>query len=364
MINKMRLTLVVVVLAAVFSPLFGAGRGEVSGGGASEVKLENGDESCPEGMRFFDHELLAGEAGCIPEEPRAVAALAAPAFDLLLALGKSPAGAVGYLESIYARNFPYMEKRLDTTYVGFPVNLEMVAGLAPDLIIVSSYDEEIYDELRAIGPTVMSRALPNSQWKRSMRFMGDLLNVTEETEELLAGYEGRVRALGDVITDAMGDPAGVEVSVVRYYESEAQVGLQMQLADAFSSGILADAGLGRPESQDYGAEEAVEVYGSGVAATLSLEQVRLLDGEYLFAWSQGPNAEVDAANEGVWESLRVSPLWETLDAVSSGRVFQTGGHWVGWGLPAAHAVLDDLFRYVGGVEPEGSAVNPFTGGAG
>lgn len=105
----------------------------------------------------------------------------------------------------------------------------------------------------------------------------------------------------------------------------------------------------------------MEVYGSGVAAVLSLEQVRLLDGEYLFAWSQGPNAEVDAANEGVWESLRVSPLWETLYAVSSGRVFQAGGHWVGWGLPAAHAVLDDLFRHVGGVKPERSAPNPFTG---
>ena len=50
--------------------------------------------------------------------------------------------------------------------------------------------------------------------------------------------------------------------------------------------------------------------------------------------------------------------------MSSGRVFHGGGLWGGWGLPAAHAVLDDLFRYVGGVEPEGSAPNPFTGGAG
>ena len=164
MINKYLLTFLVAGILVALSPgLFARGSDGRTDGGPSEVKLENGDESCPEGMRFFDHELLAGEAGCIPEEPRAVAALTPLAFDLLLALGKSPAGAVGYLESIYARNFPYMEKRLDTTYVGFPVNLEMVAGLAPDLIIVSSYDEEIYDELRAIGPTVMSRALPNSQ---------------------------------------------------------------------------------------------------------------------------------------------------------------------------------------------------------
>ena len=37
MINKVWLTLVVVVLATVSLPLFGAGRGEVSGGGPSEV---------------------------------------------------------------------------------------------------------------------------------------------------------------------------------------------------------------------------------------------------------------------------------------------------------------------------------------
>ena len=37
MINKIRLILVVVVLAAVSLPLFGAGRGEVCGGGPSEV---------------------------------------------------------------------------------------------------------------------------------------------------------------------------------------------------------------------------------------------------------------------------------------------------------------------------------------
>ena len=37
MINKIRLILVMAVLAAVFLPLFGAGRGEVSGGGPSEV---------------------------------------------------------------------------------------------------------------------------------------------------------------------------------------------------------------------------------------------------------------------------------------------------------------------------------------
>ena len=341
------------VFGAALLPL--SARGGADGGADAKAA---GSGECAAGMRLFEHELLAGDAVCIPSEPRAVAALTPMPYDLLLALDESPVGAVGYLESIYARNFPYMRKRLDTTYVGFPANLEMVVGLEPDLIIVSDYDEEIYDDLRAIAPTVMSRALPNSQWKRTMRFMGELLNLTEETEALLGEYEARLDALIELI----GDPSEIEVSVVRYYQYESQAGLQMQLANAFSSGILADAGFGRPDSQDYGAEEAAEVYGSAVAATLSLEQIQLLDGEYLFAWSQGPNAEADAANEEAWDSLRSLPLWGNLDAVSSGRVFQAGGHWVGWGLPAAHAVLDDLFRHVGGVEPEQVAPNPFIRG--
>ncbi|MEO1290444.1 MAG: hypothetical protein AAFV93_22080, partial [Chloroflexota bacterium] len=74
----------------------------------SIVPLTAQDTECEDGFRFFDNELLAHDPLCIPENPERIVALNSRDFDLLLATGSEPVGAVGYLESIYERNFPYM----------------------------------------------------------------------------------------------------------------------------------------------------------------------------------------------------------------------------------------------------------------
>ncbi|MEL6408747.1 MAG: ABC transporter substrate-binding protein, partial [Chloroflexota bacterium] len=167
---------------------------------------------CEVGFRLFDNDLLAHDPVCIPEDPERIVALNSRDFDLLLATGSQPVGAVGYLESIYERNFPYMVEGTDITYVGFPANIELVLELAPDLIIASPFgDLDIYDELSAIAPTVIPEALPNVEWETSMRFMGDVLSLSDEVETLLADYDARVETLVELV----GDPSEIKVSVVR-----------------------------------------------------------------------------------------------------------------------------------------------------
>jgi len=311
---------------------------------------------CEDGFRLVDHELLATDPVCIPENPERVVALSGQELDLLLATGSQPVGAIGYLEAIYTRTFPYMLEGTGFVYVGFPADLESILELDPDIIIGNPFLHlEIYDQLQAIAPTVISQPIPNVEWETSMRFLGDVFNLNEEVNTLLAEYDARVETLRDLI----GDPSETEISVVRYYDDTGQVGLQLQLANAFSTDILADVGFARPESQAYTAEEATEVYGNPVAATLSLEQLPLIDGQYLFAWSQGANDDMNTANAEAWELLREDLLWATLGAVQSEQTFQVGGHWVGWGFPAAHAVLDDLFIYIAGVDPAEVSPNPF-----
>ncbi|MEM7125984.1 MAG: iron-siderophore ABC transporter substrate-binding protein [Chloroflexota bacterium] len=312
---------------------------------------------CEVGFRLFTHELLESEPVCIPENPERIASLAPAAFEIMLAIGEDvPVGAIGYLESIYQRNFPYTdEAAAEVEFVGFPANLEAVFALQPDLIVQSPYGQEDIELVQGIAPTVVLPLLPNVQWEENMRFTSELLNRNEEVEALIAQYDGRVATLQELI----GDPSAIEVSVVRYYDDSGASGLQLQLANAFSTDILADVGFARPESQAMSADEAAERYGSPVAATLSLEELPLLDGEYLFAWSQAANAEGDEANEGAWTALSEDPLWATLEAVQNEQTFQVGGHWVGWGFHAAHEVLDDLFLYVAGVDPADVSPNPF-----
>ena len=312
---------------------------------------------CEEGFRLFDHELLETDAVCIPESPERIAALAPAPFEIMLAIGEDvPVGAVSYLESIYQRNFPYTNERAaEVEFVGFPANLEAVLALEPDLIVMSPFGEEDIELLQEIAPTVVLPALPNVEWETNMRFTGDLLNRSDEVDALIAQYDERVETLRGLV----GNPSEAEVSVVRYADDGGQPILQMQLANAFSTDILADVGFARPESQAYTAEEATEIYDSPIAASISLEELPLIDGQYLFAWSQAPDAEGDAANEGAWTSLSDDPLWATLEAVQAEQTFQVGGHWVGWGFHAAHEVLDDLFVHVAGVDPTEVAPNPF-----
>ncbi|MEM8533957.1 MAG: iron-siderophore ABC transporter substrate-binding protein [Chloroflexota bacterium] len=312
---------------------------------------------CEEGFRLFDHELLETDAVCIPESPERIAALAPAPFEIMLAIGEDvPVGAVSYLESIYQRNFPYTDERAaEVEFVGFPANLEAVLALEPDLIVMSPFGEEDIELLQEIAPTVVLPAFPNVEWETNMRFTGDLLNRSDEVEALIAQYDERVETLRGLV----GDPSEVEVSVVRYADDGGQPTIQMQLANAFSTDILADVGFARPESQAYTAEEATEIYDSPVAASISLEELPLIDGQYLFAWSQAADAEGDAANEGAWTSLSDDPLWATLEAVQAEQTFQVGGHWVGWGFHAAHEVLDDLFVHVADVDPAEVSPNPF-----
>lgn len=315
-------------------------------------------QTCEDGFRLFDHEQLSTDPVCIPENPERIVTLDSQAFDLMLATEAiTPVGAIGFLESIYDRNFPYMVEGKDITYVGFPANLEAILQLEPDLILGNEFRElEIYEELSAIAPTIVSDRQPNVFWEDNMRFLGEALNLSAEVEDLLAGYDARVATLAE----AVGDPAEIEISVVRYFNRDAQVGMQIQLANAFSTDILADVGFARPETQSLSAEESEARFGHAVGATISLEELPLVDGQYLFAWAQGASAELDADNAEAWQQLADNPLWATLEAIQNEQAFQVGGHWVGWGFAAAHEVLDDLFELVADVDPQDVSPNPFT----
>ncbi|MEL6524138.1 MAG: ABC transporter substrate-binding protein [Chloroflexota bacterium] len=315
------------------------------------------ETECEEGFRLFDHEQLSTDPVCIPENPQRIVTLDSQAFDLMLASGAiEPVGAVGFLESIYDRNFPYMVEGKEITYVGFPADLELILSLEPDLILGNALRElEIYDQLSAIAPTIVSDRLPNVFWEDNMRFLGEALNLTEEVDALLAEYDARVATLQELL----GDPSAIEISVIRYRLRDAQANIDIQLANAFSTDILADVGFARPEIQALPVEEAEAQFGSPVAANISLEELQLIDGQYLFAWAQGASVELDAGNAEAWGILSDNPLWSTLEAVQNEQAFQVGGHWVGWGFAAAHEVLDDLFVHVAGVDPAEVSPNPF-----
>ncbi|MEO1287630.1 MAG: iron-siderophore ABC transporter substrate-binding protein [Chloroflexota bacterium] len=320
--------------------------------------LSQDNTTCEDGFRLFDQELLATDPICVPENPERVISLDALSFDLMLASGQRPVGAVGYLDIVVRSNFPYLADQIDgLANMGFPPTVESVLEAEPDLIIITTLDVEIYDELSAIAPTAMYEYDASGEWQESMIFLGDLLNLTEEVDQLFANYYARL----DVLAEALGDPSDVEVSIVRILQDN----IMLNLVNSFPSVVIEDAGLSRPASQAYTVEEALDVYSEEIGVFISFEDLQLADGEHIFIWGQMATGTEDDELLGAYtadanmQALQESPLWQTLDGVQNEQVYPVGGYWVGWGFAAANAIIDDLFIYLADVDPREVSPNPF-----
>ena len=358
MINKMRLILVMAVLAAVSLPLFGAGRGEVSGGGPSEVKLENGEESCPEGMRFFDHELLAGEAGCIPENPERVTYLLYPSY--IYPFGVNPVGSWGLERD--AENYPFIADwiKAGTVDHAMPPNLEVLLKLEPDLML---YDlnrvTEVVDQLPAIAPLVLYDSERSFTWQERHRFNGKVLGQSELAEKQIAVYEERAAQLRGALEADGGDSGGRTVSIVRL-RGEGVINL---LGPWFTSvSVVRDAGFDLPDAVDMTKDQMIANYGNMYSINVAEERIDIVDADVLVVLGSpgglgavGGEAQ-STEGDAIVAEMMGDPLWRTLDVFQSGRVISKGDYWLQSNILTAHLVIDELAE-IFGVRVE--TANPF-----
>lgn len=267
----------------------------------------------------------AGAEVCVPENPQRIMALMEIDLDSLLALGIQPIGTTN------GRGQPTPPRYLadymtDVEVVGtfYSPNLEMVLALEPDLILMGGFnDETVLAQLNAIAPTVNTFSL-GERWQTSFLRVAEVVNQVDEAEAFLAEYDARVQA----IKDALGENGDSVVNIVRWNPD----GPGIMLPNAFSSRVLADLGLTRPES--------VEGDGVGHTPPLSLEDLGQIDADWIFL---GTLASEGDAVDLLAETLE-TPLFQQLGAVQSEQVvFIDGSLWTSIGGPlAAMQVLDDV----------------------
>ncbi|MGQ0679386.1 MAG: ABC transporter substrate-binding protein [Actinomycetota bacterium] len=204
-------------------------------------------------------------------------------------------------------------------------NLEAIAALRPDLILGGfPNDSELDSQLKQIAPAYLGIKFESSnQWKEIFTAIGEAVGRRQEAARLLAGYEQRAAEVGARL------PQKVAVSSVRAFPDS----LYVYGTDTFAGVVLADAAV----------EIAIPEAGfDGFGSELSLERMGDLTADVLIFWTAN---EPDPA--AVEAQLKNSPLWQRLPAVRSGKVVFGGQHWIGSGLYAAEAVLDDLERALG-----------------
>lgn len=306
-----RLFPALMLLAVVFLVTAGCGGGSGEGGGATESE------------RVIEHAMGETEISGTPER---VVVLDTGELDSAMTLGVKPVGAV---EAIPGEGLPaYLEGTQDIELVGTieQPNLEKIATLEPDLILSSKLrHEQIYEQLNEIAPTVFTETT-GVTWKENFEVHAKALGRTEEADKVKQDYQDHI----DEFQQAMGERLDeTRVSVVRFLPGDTRI----YQKESFIGTVLEDVGLPRPESQDV-EDFAIE--------NASAEFIPKMGGDVIFVTVYGPEEETTK------EKITSDPLWQELEAVQEGRVYEVSDDlWMlGIGYTAANGVIEDLEKYL------------------
>ncbi|MCI3931439.1 ABC transporter substrate-binding protein [Streptomyces sp. AN091965] len=264
----------------------------------------------------------------VPVAPERVVVLDTAELDSALTLGVKPVGAT---HTDAAGGFPgYLPKGelAGVKDVGEMMNpnLEVIAGLEPDLILTSKIRHGAkYDQLKQIAPTVMTETT-GYPWKENFRTHADALGKKAAAKKTVAAYDAHVKE----VTAAIGGPArakATEVNVVRFVQG---ADIRIYGEQSYIATILKDVGLGRaPVSR-----KAKD----GFSYDVSPEKIDLADTDVIFRSTYGDPKkakQTQTVNSGLWKNMK---------AVKSGNVHAVDDElWLqGIGYTAADKVLDQM----------------------
>ncbi|WP_026124065.1 ABC transporter substrate-binding protein [Nocardiopsis baichengensis] len=277
----------------------------------------------------------AGGAVEVPADPERVAVLWRPTLSAATRVGADVVGTLGDPTAADGALAPFLPDGAEAPPVvsGSPaegdVDLERLAEAEPDLIIGVSTahgaQAEALPELEAIAPTVLLEWTGTESWRGHLSEVAEVLGVPEEAE---AAEEEYRRAVGDArtrIEDAVGDPASVEVSLLRLQSPQE---IRIETPASFPGQIADDLGLARPEGHREPDAERDFV-------SESYENLDRADADVLFVLSgSGYEDAPDSFGSGVWAEL---------GAVRDERVYAADyDHWGASNHYAALRVARDL----------------------
>src|SRR5699024_11783607 len=84
------------------------------------------------------------------------------------------------------------------------MDIEGILELNPDLIIISSVQEKMYDQLQQIAPTVMVE-LAQINWKEDLHTFAKMMNKEDVVDRWLAEYDAKAKEKGNEIKKSNGE---------------------------------------------------------------------------------------------------------------------------------------------------------------
>lgn len=260
--------------------------------------------------------------------PERVVILTNEGTEALLTVGVKPVGAVqSWVGDPWYDHIKADMEGVEVVGEETQPNIELIAGLKPDLIIGNKVrHEKIYDQLKQIAPTVFSEDLAGD-WKINFALYTDAVNKKAEGEKAIADFDKRV----EEVKSKLGDKADKKVSIVRFTAGEVRI----YMKQTFSGVLLNQLGIARPESQDK--DEFIE--------KMTKERIPAMDGDVMFYFIQEDPGSTEG--EKVTQEWMNEPLFKSLNVAKNNEVHKVSE--VVWnlagGYKAANLLLDEIAAY-------------------
>lgn len=240
----------------------------------------------------------------IAAEPQRVVTVGFTDHDPVLALGVVPVGATVWITETElpewsAAALAEAGGEEPTLLPVAEIDFEAVASLEPDLILAlhSGITPDQYELLTQIAPTVAQPAdHPDfgAPWEKQTRMIGEALGLADEAETVIAEAEDRFAAARESAPELEGAQA------IAAYDFGAD-SLGLYAAEDPRGRMLTSLGAEIPEDID-------ALAGDEFFATISVEQLDLLDGADLVLWCGQTDPYVTE-----------QPVYQGLDLAAEGR---------------------------------------------
>ncbi|GAA3399799.1 helix-turn-helix domain-containing protein [Paenibacillus hodogayensis] len=247
--------------------------------------------------RFVRITDCTGHEVDIPLQPKRIVYLG-ETFGDMLALDVEPVGG----GRRFAQGSVYERRLRNVEDVGWPLDADKLRALEPDLVIFATSNEKRYREIAAIAPTVSFNTF--APLEQRLRKAGELLGRRELAELWLSRYETRAETMWRRLASLIR-PGETATALIFDHGDR----LFVMGTAGFSSGIYHPHGF-RPVER---VREMLEA-GHGFAE-IDLACLPEYAGDRIFMLQPCREDSRKAA-----EALMASPLWNSLEAVRSGRV--------------------------------------------
>ncbi|MBP3917321.1 iron-hydroxamate ABC transporter substrate-binding protein [Clostridium sp.] len=237
----------------------------------------------------------------IPADPQRIVDLSGNS-DILSILGYDVIGTANSDAYDYTKLPSYLEETLSGAEIlGYSyqdtMDVEAIMNLNPDLIVISTVQEKMYDQLSEIAPTVMIQ-LEALNWKDDVRALGKVFGKEEVANEWIANYEAKAKEAGDKIKSEFGEDT-TYLSILANPN-----GFNVFDGAGFGDVLYSDMGLAKPVGMPEQTDVSLPV--------VSYEGLASIQADYIFV--MGSDEEL--------AQIKSNPIWNSLPAVKEGHVIE------------------------------------------